>query len=228
MKSRIKIALSTGLLMPLFVVAPVLAVEGTDNTTQTTTQQTTDSTKTDAQKQAELTARLQKRKDELKTKLTAVEQKRLQTRCKGGQGSVKSLQAKINGTETSRNQVYSNLVDRLNNLQSKLDTKGADTAELKTEITTLQTKIDTFKTDLATYKQTVADVATMDCVADPTAFKASLEDARTQLKKVRDDGIAIKSYVNDTIKPTLTKIRASLDTTKTEDSTKPTTTTGNN
>jgi chromosome segregation ATPase len=210
----------------MFVVAPVLAVDNTTQTTATTTQQTTDN-KTAVQKKAELAERLQKRKDELKIKLTTVEQKRLQTRCKGGQGAVKSLQAKINGTETSRNQVYSNLVDRLNNLQSKLDTKGADTAELKVEITALQTQIDTFKTDLATYKQTIADLVDMDCAADPTSFKASLEDARTQLKKVRDDGIAIKAYVNDTIKPTLTKIRATLDTTKTEDSTTQTTT-GNN
>lgn len=223
MKSRIKIALSTGLLLPVFVVAPVLAVENTTTTTtQTTT--TTDQT-TDASSKAELSARIQKRKDELNLKLTAAEQKRLQTRCANAQGAIKSLQAKIAGTETSRNEVYTNLVSRLNNLQSKLDTKGADTAELKTEIAALQAKIDTFKTDLATYKQTVADLTAMDCAADPTGFKASLVDARTQLLKVRTDGIAIKSYVNDTIKPTLTKIRASLDTSKQTDTN---TTTGNN
>lgn len=218
MKSRILLALSTGLLVPVFAIAPVLAEDQvgdapaqTDNSTsnsQTTTQTTnnTETTKTP------LESRLEARKAALKIKLTTVEQKRLESRCKGAQGLVKSLQAKINGTETSRTEVYSNLVDRLTKLQSKLDQKGADTAELKTEITTLQTKINTFKTDLATYKQSVADLVDMNCTTDPTGFKASLEEARTNLKKVHDDGLAIRSYVNDTIKPTLVKIRASLNT----------------
>jgi hypothetical protein len=111
--------------------------------------------------------------------------------------------------------VYPNLVDRLNKLETKLAAAGADTTELKTEITMLQTKVDTFKTDLAAYKQSVADLVDMDCTSDPTGFKASLEDARAGLTKVREDGVAIKTYVNDTIKPTLKSIRASLETTAT-------------
>jgi peptidoglycan hydrolase CwlO-like protein len=214
MKSCFKIALSTGLLMPVFVMAPVLAVETTDTTTTTTSQQTDDTQK------AELQTRVQKRKESLKTKLTTVEQKRLQTKCKNSQGLISSLKGRITGIETSRAQVYTNLVDRLNNLQSKLDTKGADTAELKTEITTLQTKIDTFKTDLAAYKQSVSDTAALDCTTDPTGFKASLEDSRTGLTKVRTDAQDIKTYVNDTIKPTLKKIRATLSGEKQDDTTK--------
>jgi peptidoglycan hydrolase CwlO-like protein len=215
MKSRFKIALSTGLLMPVFVMAPVLAVETTDTTTTTTTSQQTDDTQ-----KAELQTRVQKRKEALKTKLTTLEQKRLQTKCKNSQGLISNLKGRITGIETSRTQVYTNLVDRLNNLQSKLDTKGADTAELKTEITTLQTKIDTFKTDLAAYKQSVSDTATLDCTTDPTGFKASLEDSRAGLTKVRSDAQDIKTYVNDTIKPTLKNIRATLSGEKQDDTTK--------
>ena len=226
MKSYIRIILGVAFLTPLFLAIPVLAQESlgdapvsetptqtqpTTTTTQTT--QPTTTTTTDKSK-AELDARLQKRKDALKIKLTTVQQKRLQTRCKGGQGVVSKLQGRITGIETSRTQVYTNLVDRLTKLQGKLDQKGANTIELKKEITELQTKITTFKTDLAAYKQSVSDLATMDCVADPTGFKASLEDSRNGLKKVHDDGVAIKTYVNDTIKPTLKKIRAELASTK--------------
>lgn len=232
MKARIRLALSTGLLVPLFVVAPVLAVEGTDNTTNPTTTQTTEQSTNNAQaaqKKQELQDRLQKRKDALKLKLTTVEQKRLQTRCKGAQGSISSVKGRISGIETSRGQVYGNLVDRLNKLAGKLDDKGANTLELKTEITELQAKVTTFNTDLATYKTAVADLADMDCAADPTAFKASLEEARADLKKVREDGLAIKTYVNETIKPTLKKIRAEISGEKQADTTKPETTgTGTN
>lgn len=212
MKSRIKLAISTGLLAPLFVVAPAFALDNTTATQPTSVQSTSEQdAQTTATKKQEMQDRLQKRKDELKLKLTVVEQKRLQARCKGSQGSLKSVGGRITGIETSRTQVYGNLVDRLTKLQAKLDAKGADSAELKTEIATLQTKIDTFKTDFATYKTAVSDLSEMDCVTDPTAFKASLETARTTLKKVQDDSKDIKAYVNDTIKPTLKKIRATLD-----------------
>lgn len=212
MKSRIKMILSAGLLAPMFVVTPVLAVEATPSpATPTQTEQTTTTTaKTTDKKKEELNARLQQRKDALKVKLTAVQEKRIQTRCKNAQGLVSSLLGKVNGTETSRTKVYANLVDRLTKLQSNLDQKGANTAELKAEITELQTKIATFNTNLAAYKQSVSDLAGMDCVADATGFKTFLEDARSGLKKVHDDGAAIKTYVNDTIKTTLKNIRVDL------------------
>jgi len=209
MKSRITMIFSASLLVPLFVVAPVLAVDSTTNTS-TQTEQSTTAAATDQKKQ-ELTDRLKKRKDALNIKLTLVQEKRIQTRCKNAQGVVSKLQGRITGLETSRAQVYKNLVDRLTDLQTKLDQKGANTAELKTEITELQTKIATFSTDLTAYKQSVSDLAAMDCVTDPTGFKASLEESRTGLKKVHDDGLAIRAYVNDTIKPTLKKIRAELN-----------------
>lgn len=225
MNSRLKVALSTSLLTPLFVIAPVLAVEGTGTTTTVETTQTTAQTE---QSKQELQARIQKRKDALKIKLTTVEQKRIQARCKNAQGMVHSLQAKTTGAETGRTQAYGNLVDRLNKLQAKLDEKGADTAEFKTEITTLQTKLDAFQTDLGTYKAAVADLADVDCVTDPVGFKAALQDSRTALTKLRDDSTAVRTYLNDTIKPTLKKIRASLSPDKqTTDSTTDTTTGSN-
>jgi chromosome segregation ATPase len=209
MKSRIKMIFSAGLLTPLFVISPVLAVDSAPSPS-TQTEQSTTSTATVEKNKQELADRLQKRKDALKIKLTLVQEKRLQTRCKNAQGVVSKLQGRITGIETSRTQVYKNLVDRLTDLQGKLDQKGANTAELKTEITELQAKIATFNTDLVAYKQSVSDLATMDCVTDPTGFKASLEESRTGLKKVHDDGLAVRAYVNDTIKPTLSKIRAEL------------------
>ena len=220
MKSRITLAISAGLLTPLFAITPVLAVD-TPAATPTNTTTTAETTQTTDQKQQQAD-RIQKHKDELKIKLTTTQQKRLQTRCKGAQGIVSSHGAKIKGTETSRDEVYTNLVNHFNTLQGKLDQKGGDTVELKAEITELQAKINTFKTDLATYKQTATDLSTMDCATDPAGFKASLETARTQLKKVHDDGAAIKDYVTNTVKPTLHKIRTSLDgTTPDATSTKP-------
>jgi hypothetical protein len=64
---------------------------------------------------------------------------------------------------------------------------------------------------LATYTQTISDLGSMDCVTDPLGFKATLESARTQRDLVAKDAAAIRSYLTDTIKPTLQEIRTSLD-----------------
>ena len=54
----------------------------------------------------------------------------------------------------------------------------------------------------------------MDCVTDPTGFKASLETARTARQKVATDATDIRTYVTGTIKPTLAKLRQQLETSK--------------
>jgi hypothetical protein len=236
MKTRIKFAFGAALLTPLLLFGTV-AAHGADDpvsnvptgtqTAQTTTTSTNDDSqqaeqeneqeieKTAADK-ASLQSRLDKRKAELKIKLTALEQARLKTKCKASQGNISSLRGRIKGIETSRDNVYTQLVKRLNDLSGKLKDKGLDTTQLNTEITELQTKIDTFNTDLDAYKQAVTDLAAMDCAADPTAFKASLEAARTLQTKVKDDVVAIRTYVNDTIKTTLKDIRAQLEKQDTE------------
>lgn len=219
MKSRIITVLGIAVLTPVFLIGTVLAVEdpGQTTTTNTTTSETkpesttTTTPKTlSAEEKQKLAERLQKRKEELKTKLTTVQQKRLQTRCKASQGLIQKVSGRQNGLETSRTKVHANLVDRLTKLETKLADKNLDTTELKAQITELQAKIATFKTDLEAYKTAVADLGQMDCEADPTAFKASLDSSRTALQKVHDDAAAIRAYVKDTIKPTLQKIRAQL------------------
>ena len=201
MKSRITVALSTGLLLSVLLVAPVLAVETTQDDASTSQAQT---------KKEDLQKRLEKRKEALKTKLTVAQEKRLGLRCKNAQAMIKDLQAKATKVHVNRAEAHKNLVTRLTTLQGKLDSKGADTAKLKTQITELQTKIAMFDTDLATYKQSVADLVDMDCTVDPAGFKASLEEARAELKKVQADSAAVKAYVKDTIKPTLVAIRVSI------------------
>ena len=66
----------------------------------------------------------------------------------------------------------------------------------------------------------------MDCASDPTSFKASLEKARSLREQVTKDAQEIKSYVNDTIKPTLKEIRAALEAKEKETTTTTNSTTG--
>lgn len=166
--------------------------------------------KTPEQLAKELSDRLLKRKDEIKPRLNTAEKTRLQSRCKNSQGLLSSLEGRIKGVETSRNEVYPHTVTRLTELSAKLKAKGADTTKLDADIKTLEGKIAEFKTNLADYKQSVADLSKMNCQQDPDSFKASLEKARALRQKLKDSGAEIKTFIKDTLKPDLAAIRATL------------------
>jgi uncharacterized coiled-coil protein SlyX len=225
MKNRIKILVSAVFLAPLFTVGVALAVD--EPVTTTTETETSQNQMSAAQKQ-KMEQRVKERKDAAKLRLTNTEQTRIKNRCANAQGVVRNVEGRINGIQTSRTQVYGNLVDRLTKLEARLAANSIDTAELKSQITTLQEKIEKFNTDLTAYKDAVSDVAAMDCTTDPVAFKASLEAARTARQQLKADGEDIKLYVNDTIKVTLKAIRQALaaeTTTETSDETEEDTTT---
>lgn len=217
MKRLLALGMSTILALPVLSIAVVRAQETTQTTNTTTTKPETSPEPTPAEAEA-LAERVAKRKAELKTRLTSAQKLRLQNKCKAAQGLVSSVRGRIKGLETSRGQVYGNILDRLTGLSEKLKNKGANTDELNADINTLQEKINTFNADLATYKQAVSDLADMDCKTDPDGFKASLEAARAALQKVKDDGLAIRGYLNDTIKPLLKTIRAELEANNAEGS----------
>lgn len=224
MKTKLKLFFSTGILVPMFAFAPVAAIAQEDNPDRTTDdsnqsqvilaqENTAEDTADDS---AGRTERLAKRKAELKTKLDALKTTRIKKLCKASQGNLSSISGRIKGLETSRSHVYANLVQRLTKLGQILKDKGVDTAELDAQITELNTKIETFNTDLEAYKLAVSDLAAMDCAADPTAFQASLETARAARAKTAEDAMAIRTYLSDTIKPTLKDLRAQVEKEETE------------
>jgi hypothetical protein len=173
------------------------------------------STHTDAEHQAataaeELKMRLEKRKTELKTKLLATEQVRLKARCKASQAVLTGLSKRLDNTAANHTKAYKAINTKLSTLTPKLDDKGLDTTALKNAQVTLANKIAAYETNLKSYQQAVSDLKTMDCVADPTAFKASLETARSLRQKLHDSAADIRTYVNQTIKPILAQLRAQL------------------
>jgi len=175
---------------------------------ETTTATSDSSQKTQAQRIADYKANF-------KQNLTKAQQTALKARCKAAQGLVSSLSGRIKGIETSRNEVYGNVVDHLSSLQTKLQSKDVDTTELQSEINTLRDKVATYKTDLTAYEQATSDLSALDCASDPAAFKSALEAARAARQKVATDISDIKIYITGTIKPTLVKIRDSLAKTET-------------
>lgn len=167
-----------------------------------------------ASQQKQRSDRIAQHKAELKTKLTTAQQKRVQARCKNAQTQLKVVTEKAVKVQANRDRIHSNLLARLTALETKLAAGGVDTTDFKAQIANLQTKIDTFKTDSAAYVQAAQDAAELDCQADPVAFKASLEAARTSLKKLQADAVAIRTTFAQEIKPRLAAVKAELEVKK--------------
>lgn len=213
-----KILLGMAVILPVFTVSPVFAVESTDGSTgsNTSTTQTTQQQKPKTGNEGlTLQQRVQKYQEAAKTRLTNAQKLLVASRCKAAQGKVSSVKGRVTGLETSRTQVYGNLQDRLTKLSEKLKAKTIDTTTYDAQVAELKTMIDTYNTDLAKYREAVTDLSEMECTTNPDGFKAALEAARTARVKVVADGQAIKTYLNGTLKPT---IQALHDQVKTEGS----------
>lgn len=214
MKQRIRNIIGAGLFAMVFSAVPLaVAVSNTtDSTTDTTTTTTTtaDDDKVDTDP-VKVKSRLEGLKTSLKIKLTTAEQANLKAKCKAAQTIAAKLNDRFGTSVTTRTKAYDNLSKHLTDIIAKLKDKGVDVTKLQQESTELQAKIATYKTDLASYKQALSDVKTIDCVADPAAFKAALQTARTAHDKLVNDAIAVRTYVKDTIKPTLEEIRKTLE-----------------
>ena len=182
-------------MLPVMVHAATTTTPAATTTTTTTTAAET------------ITQRVSKYKLALKTQPTVAEQAKIKANCKAAQVKGRVLSTQITQKVVIRSAAYVTVTGKLDTLITDLKAANVDTAKLETERDELQKLITTYGTDLKTYQENIADMNSVDCLTDPTAFKAALESARTSQAIVLKDIKAIRTYVNDTIKPTLQDIK---------------------
>lgn len=208
---RLRILYATVALLPLLGVGSAWAVETTNSAADNPS--TVQTTASEAPKTT-LADRLAKRKADLATKLTTAQTTRLKARCQAAQTKLTTVNEHAQTASGNRITAYNNIETKLNELVTKLGS-DADTTDLQAALATLSTKMDGFEADVTTYKQTLADLLAVDCASDPTSFRASLDSAKTEQAKLTADSAAIRTFLQETIKPLLQTIRSSLETTQT-------------
>lgn len=153
--------------------------------------------------QAKLQERIQQKKAAIKTSFSRAQQSRIKARCKAAQGKITTVSAKAKALKTTRISVYQKISEKLAELSSKLKEAGVDTTEMNGQITELNNQIATFQTQLNNTHQAAVDASSIDCVADPSGFKAALESLRADREALAKTSAGIKTYITDTIRPTL-------------------------
>lgn|GEM_PF-2988049 len=144
--------------------------------------------------------RVAERKQNATTRLTAAEQRRTQARCKAAQAKVEPLRLKIDTFEAEKGRQYDGLANRLASLSTRLS-GAADISQLSAQITELQSRVSSFKVATENYKLTLLDLALMDCTADPTGFRVTLESARKARQDLVQELQSTATFLNQTLKP---------------------------
>ncbi len=216
MKKLIHLFIALGVLVPVFAAAPVLAVDEAADTPVSSTTEAKEALKEKIRQRKEaaektLQERLEQRKAKLAERLTAADSTRLKSRCKAAQAILEGVMTRIDTIKEKRGEVYSSLQERLDTLAANLESQGVDTTVLKTQLAELDTKIDSFQSDLDAFGLAVNDMVAMDCESDPEAFKAALETARELRQTVATGAADIRTYLTDTVKPTLQEIKRQLE-----------------
>ena len=211
---RIKLLLGVGLLLPLLGLSPVFAENTTTTPTTTAPATTPVTTDTTAPSAADLKKRVDENKLLLKTKLDDATSKRIQLKCKASQTVVESHGKTVSILGEARGKAYTDLVANIQKLIDKLKNNGKDTIEVEADLKIVQTKITAVTDAIKTYQQTLADLKAIDCAADPTAFQATLNVARTQREAIRTAANDLHTYLQGTLKPALVKLRPTETTEK--------------
>lgn len=197
MNKKLKFLLAV-ILLPLGVLVPALSLESHYNS------------HINAQPATALEERKEHYRAQLGTELSRAEQERIRLRCSVAQTSIKNLQGRIGDVQTKRLNAYDSILSSLNGLLSRLDAQAFESSDLQTDVDELSSKVSAFRQTLSSYKQAVDDMVIIDCAQDPTTFQAALQSARQNHQNIMIETGEIRTYINNTIKPTLQAIRIQL------------------
>jgi len=101
-------------------------------------------------------------------------------------------------------------VAKLEKLSTRIKSSGVDTTKYDEQVNLLKQKVSEYITELSASQQTFSDLKAMLCTSDPEGFATTLLEARKLRLSFIEKGKEIRSYLKETIKPTLKEIRSQL------------------
>jgi cytochrome c556 len=188
------------ILLPLSVVIPTLSLESY-YASPTMAQQDTS---------ASLAKREAIYRKILKEKIDPSVQDRIKLRCLAVQSNLKSFSEHMAEVQANRQARYKLIIAKLTNLEQRLKSQAFDSTKLEKNIAELSKKVAAFDANMEDQSQVASDLTVIDCSQDPTSFKAALETARKGHIGLIGEVADIRSFVLNSIKPTLEIVRGQL------------------
>jgi hypothetical protein len=164
----------------------------------------------DPQATTTIEQRIAQRKAAAKPQQTAARAAQIASKCSLAQTAVGQLRTKDTKARVARNQAYTTLATRLNNIVINLGNQGFNASELFAKQKQLNDAINKYLATAMDYKTAVDDLVNMDCKSDPAGFEATLSLVRSHRAQLASDGAAIKAQLKPLI-DTLNTVKHSLN-----------------
>ncbi len=162
--------------------------------------------------------RVEKHKLELRTKLDKAQETRLKGRCKAAQANIAKAKVRSEEVKNRRLAHYAKLQERVDGLVTKLSAAGFKVDDITSGREQVAVKVEALKTSFTTYQQALDDAAAIDCVSDPTGFKATLDAARKLHGDLGKSYADLRKTIADVLLPAInaSKVQINKSTNKQE------------
>ncbi len=112
-------------------------------------------------------------------------------------------------TTTSHYQTkYSDFTKRLTEVK-QAPPSGTVITALDSQSVTLEQKYQVYQKSMDQLNLTLGDLKSVDCINEPDGFKATLDDARAQLKAVQANRQDVSKFVQESMVATLKTLKVS-------------------
>jgi|SRR3989344_681446 len=99
-----------------------------------------------------------------------------------------------------RANIYRGVVQRLNNLVTKLEDRGCDASQVKTDISTFESLVDELMAAFNLFIDKLQAVGIPVCQEEPGDWKTAMVQVREQLQLVKAKHQEVRAFYKDTLK----------------------------
>ena len=214
-----KIKKSSLFLQVPFIAATMLTLAGgvvfAVNSPGTVTTSSPIATPADPQATTTIEQRIAQRKSAAKIQQNAARAAQINGKCSLAQSAVGQLRTKDTKVRVSRNQAYTTLATRLNNVVINLGNQGVNASDLYAKQKLFNEAINQYLTTAMSYKTAVDDLVNMECKSDTAGFEATLSAVRSLRSQLAKDGEAIKAQLTPLL-DSLNTVKKNLNMSKRE------------
>ena len=152
-----------------------------------------------------LSERIAQRKKERGVRLDLANTQRVQGTCTGTQGVFRGYSDSYSSMTDNRDKVYGTIDAKLWIIVGSLKLVNKDTFKLEQQKLAYDKMFQQFDNQTAQFKQTVSDITSMNCKADPNGFMALVQTARLYNAQIRQSFKNIRNQVVNNLNPTITQ-----------------------
>lgn len=136
-------------------------------------------------------------------------------RCQNLTARISTQIARYQNNQSKHQATWDQIVQRLSSLADKLDAKGYDTAQIRTDSKTLAAKISKFSQDYAVFITDLQATQAVVCGSSQGAFKQAAQTAKTQMQAVVTDRVDVRNFYQTVIRKDIQALRTQKSTTVT-------------